>query len=95
MTRKRLSAFPLLAACIGVANAQGAMGRLDFEGRVVQPTCGDSQPVPARGPCGPDSMRGIDESVMPPNQAADSALRDYFIERGDGDARWVLTRQYR
>ena len=50
MTRKRLSAFPLLAACIGIANAQGAMGRLSFEGRVVQPTCGDSQPVPAGGP---------------------------------------------
>ena len=95
MTRKRLPAFFILAACIGVANAQGAMGRLIFEGRVVQPTCGVSQPVPAREACKPDSMRAVDEGMMPANQVANSALRDYFIERGDGGAKWVLTRLYR
>lgn len=99
MTRRRLFAFVALAACIGTAGAQGATGRLAFEGRVVQSTCSTEQPVlgRARGQsCGQEGVRLIDvERMLPAAQAADSEMLDYFLERTKGDAKFALTRQYR
>ena len=95
MKRKRLLVLVAWAACIGTAAAQGATGRLIFEGRVVQPTCGADQPAASEEHVGCDA-RVIDvERLTPAAQAADSAMLDYFLERTKGDARFALTRLYR
>ncbi|WP_130617159.1 type 1 fimbrial protein [Dyella amyloliquefaciens] len=99
MARKRVLAFVALAACIGTAGAQGASGRLTFEGRIVQSTCNVEQPQLGRERgvgCGQEGVRSIDmERMLPAAQAADSAMLDYFLERSQGDAKFALTRQYR
>ena len=99
MARKRLLTFVVLAACIGAVGAQGANGRLTFEGGIVQSTCPAEHPLlgaeHGKG-CGEDSARAIDvERMLPAAQAADSAMLDYFLERTKGDAAFALTRQYR
>ena len=99
MSRKRLLALAVLAACIGTAAAQSANSRLTFQGRVVQSTCGAEHRVlgmeRSHG-CSEEDVRAIDvERMTPAAHAADSAMLDYFLERTKGDAKFALTRQYR
>ncbi|WP_267226156.1 hypothetical protein [Dyella silvae] len=102
MTRNsRWAALGLaMSLLVGFANAQGAAGRLVFEGSVVQDGCNADVPLwGAQGgvrSCGtsPAARAEYVEHTARATSETGMAMLDYFAGRPDGGTKYLVTRQY-